>query len=196
MSFNKKKQKKNSGKLELLKKLTDIIKGSDEKHLDINEIAEKYNIEINFSDTLLEEVHLNKMPNEGQMTERDEVDDYIISMDGDTAVELDDADENPKTLPPNSNIAASKLNLVLVLGSKNKVANFLCLHFSEYFSGNCIISFATFINSSISSTVNSFISIKCLILASQIINFVKLYNKLIVFSTFFVIFYKFFQKFL
>ena len=45
--------------------------------------------------------------------------------------ELDEASENPITFPPNSIIAASKLNLVLVLGSKNKVANFLCLHFSQ-----------------------------------------------------------------
>ena len=43
-------------------------------------------------------------------------------------------DENPKTLPPNSNIAASKLNLVLVLGSKNNVAIFFPSHFLEYFS--------------------------------------------------------------
>ena len=47
MSFNKKKQKKNASKLELLKKLTDIIKGKSEKYLDIDEIASKYNIEIN-----------------------------------------------------------------------------------------------------------------------------------------------------
>ena len=49
MSFNKKKQKKNASKLELLKKLTDIIKGNSEKYLDIEEIASKYNIEINSS---------------------------------------------------------------------------------------------------------------------------------------------------
>jgi hypothetical protein len=42
--------------------------------------------------------------------------------------ELDDASEKPNTFPPNSIIAASKLNLVLVLGSKNKVANFLPSH--------------------------------------------------------------------
>ena len=44
------------------------------------------------------------------------------------AVELELADENPITLPPSSIIAASKLSLVLVLGSKNKVANFLPSH--------------------------------------------------------------------
>ena len=91
MSFNKKKQKKNASKLELLKKLTDIIKGESEKYLDIDEIASKYNIEINFSDTLLEKAHLNKMPSEGQISGREEVTDYILSMDGDNAVEIDDA---------------------------------------------------------------------------------------------------------
>lgn len=91
MSFNKKKQKKNASKLELLKKLTDIIKENSEKYLDIEEIASKYNIEINFSDTLLEKAHLNKTASEGYMSGREEIDDYIISMDGDTAVEIDDA---------------------------------------------------------------------------------------------------------
>ena len=91
MSINKKKQKKNAKKLELLKKLTNIIKGNDEKYLDIEEIASKYNIEINFSDTLLENAKLNKIPSEGQMTGREEIKDYIISMDGETAVEIDDA---------------------------------------------------------------------------------------------------------
>ena len=91
MSFNKKKQKKNASKLELLKKLTDIIKGESEKYLDIDDIASKYNIEINFSDTLLEKAHLNKMPSEGQISGREEVTDYVLSMDGDNAVEIDDA---------------------------------------------------------------------------------------------------------
>ena len=91
MSFNKKKQKKNASKLELLKKLTGIIKGESEKYLDIDEIASKYNIEINFSDTLLEKIHLNKLPSEGQMSGREEVTDYVLSMDGDNAVEIDDA---------------------------------------------------------------------------------------------------------
>lgn len=91
MSFNKKKQKKNASKLELLKKLTDIVKGNSERYLDIEEIASKYNIEINFSDTLLEKAHLNKAASEGYMSGREEIDDYIISMDGDTAVEIDDA---------------------------------------------------------------------------------------------------------
>ena len=78
--------------------------------------------------------------------------------------ELDDASENPITFPPSSIIAASKLSLVLVLGSKNKVANFLYLHFSWYSLGCAIIFLATLINSSISSTDNSLISIKCFIL--------------------------------
>ena len=39
-----------------------------------------------------------------------------------------EAVEKPKTLPPSSSIAASKLSLVLVLGSKKRVASFLPSH--------------------------------------------------------------------
>ena len=46
------------------------------------------------------------------------------------AAELDDASEKPSTLPPSSSIAASKLSLVLVLGSKNSVASFFPLQIS------------------------------------------------------------------
>jgi 1-acyl-sn-glycerol-3-phosphate acyltransferase len=45
-----------------------------------------------------------------------------------TKEELDEASEKPNTLPPSLNIADSKLSLVLVLGSKNKVANILPSH--------------------------------------------------------------------
>ena len=91
MSFNKKSQKKNYTKLEMLKEFVDVIKSTEEKKLDIDEIASKYNIEINFSDRLIEESHLNKVPMIGQMTDREEVKDYIISIDGESAVEIDDA---------------------------------------------------------------------------------------------------------
>ena len=73
------------------------------------------------------------------------------------------ASEKPRTLPPSSSIAASKLRRVLVDGSKNRVASFLPLHFSLYFSGFAIISLATPISSSISPVVSSEISIRLLI---------------------------------
>ena len=41
------------------------------------------------------------------------------------------ASEKPSTLPPSSSIAASKLSLVLVEGSKKSVASFLYLHLSR-----------------------------------------------------------------
>ena len=69
----------------------------------------------------------------------------------------------PSTLPPSSYIAASKLSLVLVEGSKKSVASFFLLHFSQYLSGLSIISFAVAISSFTSSTVKSRISIKLLI---------------------------------
>ena len=74
-----------------------------------------------------------------------------------------EASENPITFPPSSSIAASKLRRVRVEGSKNNVASFLYLHFSLYFSGFFIISFAVSIREFISSTDKSIISIKLLI---------------------------------
>ena len=44
------------------------------------------------------------------------------------------APAKPRTVPPNSSIAASKESLVLVEGSKKRVASFLCLHLSQYSS--------------------------------------------------------------
>ena len=73
------------------------------------------------------------------------------------------ASENPITLPPSSIIAASKLSLVLVDGSKNSVASFLPLHFSLYFPGLSIMSFAVLMSWSSSSTEKSSISIRLLI---------------------------------
>ena len=71
--------------------------------------------------------------------------------------------EKPRTLPPKLCIADSKLNLVLVLGSKNSVAKILPLHASLYLALLLIISLETSISSSISFFEKSSIPIKSLI---------------------------------
>ena len=70
------------------------------------------------------------------------------------------ASEKPITLPPSSYIAASKLSLVLVLGSKKSVASFLPRQDSEYFFGLSIMSNAVDIKLSISKVDKSKISHK------------------------------------
>ena len=91
LSFNKKRKKKNNEKLELLDKLTRIIKGSDKRYLEIDDIASKYNIKIDFDEKLLEDAKLVRTANEGYMTDRETVDSFTISMDKEASVEIDDA---------------------------------------------------------------------------------------------------------
>ena len=91
LSINKKSQKKNSKKLQLLSQLVNTIKSMDQNKLPIDEIASKYNISINFNEELIEKAKLAKVPSTGEMTGREEIKDYIISIDGISAVEIDDA---------------------------------------------------------------------------------------------------------
>ena len=71
------------------------------------------------------------------------------------AAELLWASEKPKTLPPSSYMAASKLSRVRVEGSKNRVASFRPRHFSLYFLGFSMMSLAVAMSSSSSSTDRS-----------------------------------------
>lgn len=91
LNVNKKAAKKNINKIELVKQLIDIIKGIDENHKNIENIASKYHISVSFPSEILEHTKLTKAPKEGEMTDREVVDDFIISMDKDNAVEIDDA---------------------------------------------------------------------------------------------------------
>lgn len=91
LSVNKKSSKKNKKKIELLSSLINRIKGIDDKERDITNIANKYHINITFPDEILENARLAKIPMEGEMIDREVVDDFIISMDKDGAVEIDDA---------------------------------------------------------------------------------------------------------
>ena len=70
------------------------------------------------------------------------------------------ASEKPSVLPPSDKKADSKLNLVLVEGSKKRVAKILFLHFSLYLSGLAIMSSAVCKTSLISSTEKSVIEIE------------------------------------
>ena len=57
----------------------------------ITDIAAKYNIEIFFNPTHLEQLSLVKTPKEGNFANRRVVDEYVLSIDGKDAIEIDDA---------------------------------------------------------------------------------------------------------
>lgn len=91
LSYNKKQFKKNKGKVERINQFIDKLKGLNCESRDIEEIAGKYRIHVFFQPSLLEELQLIQSPKEGEMQDRTFVEDYVVSIDGEDAVEIDDA---------------------------------------------------------------------------------------------------------
>ncbi len=91
LSYNKRSEKKNKKKIEGINRLVETIKGLNCSSKDIEEIASRYNIHVNFQPQLLEDLKLVRESKTGQMTDRIEVEDYIISMDKGESIEIDDS---------------------------------------------------------------------------------------------------------
>ena len=91
LSITKRIQKKNKDNIESLRNVIDIIQEKDEKELKIDEIASKHNIEIYFSPSIIEKSKLIKTPKIGDKTEREEIKDYTVTIDGEHVLEIDDA---------------------------------------------------------------------------------------------------------
>ena len=92
LSIDKRRAKKNSYRIELLCAIINSIKGlEDESPKRVDLIAGKYNISVFFDSSITEQAHLAKVPKEGEMTDREVIDDYIITIDNEDAVEIDDA---------------------------------------------------------------------------------------------------------
>lgn len=91
LSIKKKETKKNRDKIEWLTNMSDSIKGEDTRDTRIDILANKYNIHIHFDQDLLEQARLVRTPKIGEMTDRVVYDDYIITIDGANAIEVDDA---------------------------------------------------------------------------------------------------------
>ena len=90
LSVKKNYAKKNKTKIDWLNNLADIIKGDDSKDSRIEMLANKYNISVYFNEDILEKARLIKVTDKDKQT-RMLVDEYIITIDGDNAVEIDDA---------------------------------------------------------------------------------------------------------
>lgn len=91
MSIGKKQIKKNKKKIERIERLRDTLKGMTENEQEIDSIANKYHISVFFDPDLIEDARVVRNTNVGKMTGREVVDDYIITIDGENAVEIDDA---------------------------------------------------------------------------------------------------------
>lgn len=90
LSYSKKKAKRNKDGLVWLEKLLILLKGLSKENKDICDIASKYNIQVYFSDDLINKARLVHKPKEGEMLDRKVIDDYIITIDKSSSVEIDD----------------------------------------------------------------------------------------------------------
>ena len=90
LSVKKSYAKKNKAKIEWLNNLVDIVKGDESKDTKIELLANKYNISVFFNEDILEKARLVKVTDNDHNT-REYVDEYIITIDGENAVEIDDA---------------------------------------------------------------------------------------------------------
>lgn len=91
LTYKKKAAKANAKKVVWVDRLVDLIKELNEQKKDITEIANKYNVQVYFDDEILEQAKLCKEPKEGQIKDREILDDFIITIDGADAIEIDDA---------------------------------------------------------------------------------------------------------
>lgn len=91
LSTNKRNVKKNKAIIDYFKKLAESIKTLDSNKKSIQSIADKYNIKVFFDEDIIEQAKLVRTQKEGTMTDRKQINDYIISIDSESASEIDDA---------------------------------------------------------------------------------------------------------
>ena len=91
LSTNKRNSKKHKITIEYLKKIVETIKNLDSNKRNIQTLADKYNIQVLFEPEIIEQAKLVKKPKTGEMTGRKQINDYIISIDGDKTYEIDDS---------------------------------------------------------------------------------------------------------
>ncbi len=91
IGYSKKNAKRYKSKAEAIHQLIYKIQGVNVYSQDIEEIASKYDIHVSFTPQLLESLKLIREPKEGVMTGKEVVDEYIISIDREDTIEIDDA---------------------------------------------------------------------------------------------------------
>ena len=90
LSIGKKNYKKNKPIIDDLNRIINRIQGNEEKEQKIDDIAAKYHIDVYFDEKIIEQAKLVKEPKIGEITDRETVEDYVITIDGEHALEIDD----------------------------------------------------------------------------------------------------------
>lgn len=90
LSIGKKNKKRHSSYIDFLNTLVDTIKGDDEKEIKIDDIASKFSIATSFNPEVVVEAKVVKSKKTGNITDREVIEDYIVTIDKASAVEIDD----------------------------------------------------------------------------------------------------------
>ena len=90
LSRSKEIEKQRQYKIKRVNNLVEKIKNTSKKQ-DVEEIASKYNIHVYFSPLYYEALKVMNKPQAGKINDRVLVEDYVVSMDGEETVEIDDA---------------------------------------------------------------------------------------------------------
>lgn len=90
MSCNKKLAKKNKDKINYINIIKEMIKQENEKGVDIESIATKYNVPVFFDEEITGAVALIQEPTKENYPDRMVEKEYIVTIDGPDAIEIDD----------------------------------------------------------------------------------------------------------
>ena len=91
ISISKKDVKENKEKITELKTLMNTIKDKSTRGKDIEESAKIYGIPVYFNEDIMDLVNLSNESSLGQIQNRKKLKEYMITIDKETAIELDDA---------------------------------------------------------------------------------------------------------
>ena len=87
---DKKKRRKNDRMLQAIDSLVERIKGERKSKSNLDLLSEKYHVKVYFNDDDIETAKLAKVDMSGEMTDREVIDVYSISIDKGNAKQLDD----------------------------------------------------------------------------------------------------------
>ena len=90
LTIDKRRAKENSSKIDDIKDLKELIVKTKNKTDNISSIADKYNIKIDFNEDIKSMITDN-IYQLRKNKDREKIDEYIISIDGESSIEIDDA---------------------------------------------------------------------------------------------------------
>ena len=86
----RKHKRKNERVTKAIEELVRKIKGEDKRKSNLDRLSEKYHVDVFFDEDLIMDAKLAKVPKDGQITDREVIDGYTISIDRGPTKQIDD----------------------------------------------------------------------------------------------------------